>query len=996
MAEPPPVSPARPAPVASGYGHVVTPEDRARWQRWHDALAQESYRRGMEAVEGGDRAAALFWLGRAARMARFDPNVIFSYGMALLSAGHWEEAAGRMGWIARRFIIRKAPIARAIALQRLGRESEAVSLFGQMLQSYAPSPEGRNWATFFCKRSGAPGWCACSNDGIVVGESEADVAVFLDGHCVAQDLSLPFVLPELWRVARQLEIRCADRLLYGAPVHLEALRRVQGFVTISRDRLEGWIWYPADPDFTPDVLISCGDVTISIRADQIEPAARIEKPLARPRRFDVPLASLPDATIEVTDRYGQPLTGSPIGPVARRLLDQTETGPVSRPVEERGMHLRERDARVSGSLADGSLATGFPATGNTAIRNTASGCLIVIPVYRDFEMTRRCIEAALAAAPSDTECLVIDDASPEPALAAYLDLCAGSGRITLIRHDVNRGFTASANAGLSRAGGRDTILLNSDALMPPGGIARLRGWLARAPDIGTATPFSNDATILSYPSVRRPNPTPDLPTARALDRVFESLPSSEPVFLPTGNGFCMAIRGACLTQVGLLDVGVFAQGYGEENDFCCRASALGWRHVAATDLYVVHAGSVSFGRTRSLLLARNLRMLNRLHPGYDALVAAFIEADPLAVPRRSAALVRMLSRRGAYEHCLIMVTHDSGGGVERVVRDRQKAAEAAGAQVLIVRPHEKGCRIEDCGGDTDNLVFSLPDEWDDLIVVLRRMQAARIEWHHLLGHAPCMRALAQSLGLEWDIVLHDYVWFCPRICLIGPHGRYCGEPDIAGCQSCIDTQGSLLDADMPVAELVARSHRELDAARIVIAGSEDLQRRMRRHFPGLPVSVEPFESDALPPVRRRPQQGQNRRRICIAGAIGREKGFEIVHELARDAAARDLPLEYYVAGYTIDDDLLMKTGRVLVTGEFREDEAVSLIGSLGCDFGLVPSIWPETWCFALSNLMHAGLQVVSFDIGAQSERLRKTGRGPVVPLGMPIPLLSHFLLHLSR
>ena len=60
-------------------------------------------------------------------------------------------------------------------------------------------------------------------------------------------------------------------------------------------------------------------------------------------------------------------------------------------------------------------------------------------------------------------------------------------------------------------------------------------------------------------------------------------------------------------QVGLLREDLFAQGYGEENDFCIRARHLGWRHVAVPGVFVAHAGAGSFGSAKAQLLARNLR-----------------------------------------------------------------------------------------------------------------------------------------------------------------------------------------------------------------------------------------------------------------------------------------------------------------------------------------------------------------------------------------------------
>jgi hypothetical protein len=61
----------------------------------------------------------------------------------------------------------------------------------------------------------------------------------------------------------------------------------------------------------------------------------------------------------------------------------------------------------------------------------------------------------------------------------------------------------------------------------------------------------------------------------------------------------------------------------------------------------------------------------------------------------------------------------------------------------------------------------------------------------------------------------------------------------------------------------------------------------------------------------------------------------------------------------------------------------------------IPSIWPETWCFALTRAWQAGLPAAVFDIGAQAERTRRTGRGWPLPLGLTPPALNDALLRLD-
>jgi glycosyltransferase involved in cell wall biosynthesis len=137
-------------------------------------------------------------------------------------------------------------------------------------------------------------------------------------------------------------------------------------------------------------------------------------------------------------------------------------------------------------------------------------------------------------------------------------------------------------------------------------------------------------------------------------------------------------------------------------------------------------------------------------------------------------------------------------------------------------------------------------------------------------------------------------------------------------------------------------------------------------------------------------------RVVVAGAIGLEKGYRMLLDCARDSAARALPLEFVVVGYTVDDAALMATDHVFVTGEFARDEAAALIAAQRAHLAFLPSIWPETWCYALSDVWAAGLSAAVFDIGTPSLRVREAGRGWVLPLGLPAPSVNNVLLRIGQ
>ena len=114
----------------------------------------------------------------------------------------------------------------------------------------------------------------------------------------------------------------------------------------------------------------------------------------------------------------------------------------------------------------------------------------------------------------------------------------------------------------------------------PLGLARPAAAAAyTAPDIGTVTPLSNEASILSYPGTGRHDP-PDQAATNRLDCAAAGANAGAVVDIPVGGHFCLYLRRDCLNAVGSFRADRFAQGYGEENDFCLRARRLGWRNVA--------------------------------------------------------------------------------------------------------------------------------------------------------------------------------------------------------------------------------------------------------------------------------------------------------------------------------------------------------------------------------------------------------------------------------
>ncbi len=983
------------------------------------AAAQHACALATAAATAGDSATALRHYEYAQRLAPGDAEITLAIGAMRLNQ-HDPRAAEAFAIVAECDDVSEARLGLAAAHHQTGFVGRAAQELRALLARHGYVRGTNNAALHdaIALADRAAGWCGLSADGrlrVTLFDPAAGmdrVVVLFDG---APPGSRPrrrrndgefqravFTLPEAWRHAGLIAVCLQGRHLLGSPIEAGTIGRVEGFVQAQAGGLLGWAWFPRDPDCIP--MLTVRDAAgRGFRVTAADPAPGVAhcRPLARPRLIDVPADRLRGLAVPlmVLDANGRHLYGSPLDPLAdmRSAAGAAELTRRLFPASSRGTGQRI-DLPLPAVPAD---IVGAPPSTRRIAR--AAGVDVVIPVYRGHAQTMACLDSVLASLPTGARCIVIDDASPDAPLVAALRALAERGRIVLRRQTENRGFPATANAGIrTAAAGRDVILLNSDTLVPPGWIERLADAAYSAPDIGSATPFSNDATIFSYPREDCANPFPDATRTVALDRLARRANAGRVVDVPTAHGFCVYLRRDCLTTVGLLREDLFAQGYGEENDFCIRARHLGWRHVAVPGVFVAHAGGASFGDARSQLLARNLAIINRLHPGYDALIAQFRRADALAESRFRIDTLRWRAARGR-KGAVVLVTHARAGGVRRHVAERCAAIAQTGMRPIVVTPAtdaqgRRRCRLDDMSGETfPNLRFDTAAGLTELVAFLRADQPTRVELHHFVGHDPALLGLAHALDVPYDVIVHDYAWICPRITLVGPEKRYCGEPDAVACDACYSDLGGAIEEDIRPSRLRLRSHSVLAGARHVVAPSQDAARRLARHFPDIRVIVRPWENDAaLPAPRARQSIGRLRLRVAVLGAIGIDKGYEYLLACARHAAARRLPLEFVVIGHTCDDKRLLDTGAVLITGPYEEAEADGLIRAQQADIGFLPALWPETWSYTLSQMWQAGLDVVAFDIGAPAERLRRTGRGRLLPLGLPPTTACQALLAYRR
>lgn len=612
---------------------------------------------------------------------------------------------------------------------------------------------------------------------------------------------------------------------------------------------------------------------------------------------------------------------------------------------------------------------------------------VIIPVYKNYEVTKKCIEAAIKAKNTTPyNILVIDDRGPEPVVHEYLEALAKQEQIELIKNSENKGFVHSVNRGMSLHRDRDVVLLNSDAIVNDFWLDRLKQAAYQNSSIASATPLSNHASIFSYPRMcKEVSDLPEDVSSEELNHLFYAANDGEVVRVPAMHGFCCFLKRESLYCVGLFDEVKWGKGYGEEVDWSQRAMSKGWQHVAVPSVFVEHVGSQSFAESKDAAISTALKKLSCEFPEFDALVQDFITRDSLAIHRRRVDVKRL---RKAADKYILYISHDFGGGTHRHLLDMSKRLREEGIPVILLAPIPNGQLKLTSPSNIDVFAkYNSRDSFDlkCLIEDLRSVNTCHVHIHSALGFSDSNFAwdLVERLHLPYDITIHDYYFICPRVSLTVPDGTYCGEPSASACDACILKNGvhnKNKDAQQLYNQLGSVEawrnffFSKLQAARKVFTPSYDTKIRLERYFSLDNIEVRYHPENRYEEVVLTSQipaeKLSSRYKIAIIGAISDIKGFSMLKNIAEYASRFDLPLDLIVFGHTKNDRAFEDIDNVRILGKFEGfTELENIAKKNPCDISAFFSKWPETYSYTLSEALMLGLLPLSLNIGAIPERI---------------------------
>ena len=620
---------------------------------------------------------------------------------------------------------------------------------------------------------------------------------------------------------------------------------------------------------------------------------------------------------------------------------------------------------------------------------------IIIPVYRGLADVERCLASVRRHAisdedpPGDFELLIINDASPEPQVAALLrdlDASAWPMPVTVVHHERNLGFVATVNEGF-RGAAHDVVVLNADTVVTAGWLTALQDVACSGPDVATVTPLSGFGSICTLPaSVRERfglNGEAPLVDDCAAFVAASSLALHPEVI--TGVGFCLYVTRRAIDLVGPLDEAAFGTGYGEEVDFCLRASALGLRHVVADEVFVHHRGGGSFGaEARVERMAAASEVLHRRYPSFDTANRAERRANPLAVS--FAALELGLHQRNTDRLHVLHVLHSSpamlGGTEQHVMALIEGLSAEMDASILyfvnggfVLRTMWWGP-----GGERTQHEFLLPGVHSNvakvfdeaaaqaLAVALELFDIDAVHLQNIVGHSLAPLEVLRDFDGPVVCSVRDLYLACPHHWLLTPDLQPCGIPEDLGiCAECLPSTRGLERSDLE--EFRAFVTARLDVVDHWVFASQSACDYLLRVYDIASERIVVIEHGSL--VASRPDRVIDRSlifdeplRLGFVGVGWPKKGLDVVNGVADALAGTSVEVHHF-------GKLRAPASPSLRThGPYDNALLPELLVRSGIQVVLLPVPFAETFGHVLTEAFVAGLPVIGTSYGALGERIR--------------------------
>lgn len=239
---------------------------------------------------------------------------------------------------------------------------------------------------------------------------------------------------------------------------------------------------------------------------------------------------------------------------------------------------------------------------------------IIILNYNNAVATIKCTENVSKLAYNNFFIIVVDNNSTDNSYSVLKKTL--HRKICLIKTKQNGGYAYGNNVGIKNALEKDcdyVFILNNDVILENDTLSKMVDYGNAHLDVGIIGPalleFRNQSRVQSTGA----NNNLIKGTSRLINKgkLFSTL-NKEVIYPDYLGGSCLLIRGSAIKSAGLIPENYFL--FYEENEWCLKIKAHGYKVVCLPDAKTYHAGSKSINQINGLsyyFMTRNLMIFEK-------------------------------------------------------------------------------------------------------------------------------------------------------------------------------------------------------------------------------------------------------------------------------------------------------------------------------------------------------------------------------------------------
>lgn len=624
---------------------------------------------------------------------------------------------------------------------------------------------------------------------------------------------------------------------------------------------------------------------------------------------------------------------------------------------------------------------------------------IIIPIYNAYEYTSDCIKSVIKYTDLKNNRLVlVEDRSTDKNILAMLKKYREENKdldIVLIENEQNLGFVKTANKGMQYSKENDVVLLNSDTEVTLKWLEKMQNCAYSDEYISTVTPLSNNGALCSIPNFGVDNELPENLTLDEYAKLVEDCSYKRYPEISTAIGFCMYIKRSVLDEIGFLDEETFGKGYGEENDLCYRALDFGYIHVMCDDTFVYHKGTQSFTEAKKELINSHMKILKERYPTYVYRTDRYIAENPLKDIQDNISVNLALHNKKK----VLYLIHEWGedmnsftGGTSLHLKDIIIGRKEQVSLVLCpdknnlndfklyVYVDAKIFRIYDFViNETCALTHYSNREYKNMLnKIIKCFSIDLIHVHHTIFHTFDIASCAKENNIYSIITLHDLYYICPSINMLYKE-VYCLKLENKNCQKCLAPRLGVKNDILPSWQ--KNSKIFLEKFDKIIVPSNNTKTLYNNVYNNLNIEVIEHGLDISNFEKRiignnKKEINKKEFNIAFIGVMTIHKGSKLLKEFIKINNTDNIKIHLF--GKTEDEYLKKSTNNYIFHGKYLREDLPKLLKENNIDLICIFSTWPETFSYTLTEALIAKIPVISYNIGAVSDRIQKSNVGYTV------------------